>query len=559
MGFERIDYLTIEAEEASGLSGEPETLKASTSNSVARSTSGLTVLTLLSPITGLAVEIALAWRFGSSATMDAYRISSVIVWVGWQLLMVLPNIIVPVFTEIAASGKETEARRLAFSLGNAFAVPAIMLAVLVSWWPGLALKFLAPGLTGESARITTYFVRWTIFTVVPLSWCGAVTGILYAKKIFWLPTACSSIGNITMAALLLALPATGSVLVVGILLSTAATATLYLIRIIPLVHVGGVGELVAFDFGHSDVRKALRLSAPLLGMMALQSWWTILVNRVLSRLPNGSLASFVYAFKMGQLASIVPTCFTLVMFPRLAQSWQDAKGEGLMKVGTKALRMSLFVTVPLVVVCFTFRDLLIHLAFQRGAFTGVITTATSGLFGLVVIGVPAGIILDCLWKIFYASRRMWLPTCVQIVALCILTFATSALATSFGASGVALASTLLPSSIALTLLVVLARVEPSFELTKLTIFGIEVVATSLLAVSAGAIVKQVIEKMLGLGEFALCLEILVGISVTFLCYSTASIILRLPEALQIQSVVRANCKSIRDGLAKSPLFRESSL
>ena len=39
----------------------------------AKSASALTALSVLSPLAGLAVEMALAFRFGASVTVDAFR------------------------------------------------------------------------------------------------------------------------------------------------------------------------------------------------------------------------------------------------------------------------------------------------------------------------------------------------------------------------------------------------------------------------------------------------------------------------------------------------------
>ncbi len=43
-------------------------------------------LSALSPIAGLGVEMALAWRFGASGIVDAFRIAALMIIFGQQLL-----------------------------------------------------------------------------------------------------------------------------------------------------------------------------------------------------------------------------------------------------------------------------------------------------------------------------------------------------------------------------------------------------------------------------------------------------------------------------------------
>ena len=59
----------------------------------ARAAIALTVLSLLSPIAGMAVEMALAWRYGTSSVADAYRIGAMLLLMGQQLLVlqILPH------------------------------------------------------------------------------------------------------------------------------------------------------------------------------------------------------------------------------------------------------------------------------------------------------------------------------------------------------------------------------------------------------------------------------------------------------------------------------------
>src|SRR6204780_5488649 len=103
----------------------------------ARSAVGLTVLWLVSPATGLAVEMAIALHFGTSATADAYRVALVIVLLGQQFFMgvLFPNIFVPLFAEYRLRDEESEAWCAAISLVALLLIPTAVASVAMFIWP----------------------------------------------------------------------------------------------------------------------------------------------------------------------------------------------------------------------------------------------------------------------------------------------------------------------------------------------------------------------------------------------------------------------------------------
>jgi len=149
---------------------------------VARSAAGLTILSALSPATGLAVEVVLAWRLGASSAVDAFRIASLLIAVGWSLFIseILPNVIVPIFSDCRARGAEDEAWTTAFSVANVFLIPTAAVCALAALWPGSVVNLLGPGLNGSGREYAMSFIRWFALAVVPLVWSGAAGSILYA-------------------------------------------------------------------------------------------------------------------------------------------------------------------------------------------------------------------------------------------------------------------------------------------------------------------------------------------------------------------------------------------
>src|SRR2546425_2938711 len=152
----------------------------------ARAAATLSGLAVLSPLAGLAVEIALAWRFGASPTVDAFRIGMLLLVFGQQLfvIQILPHAVVPVFAEYRGRGQEKEAWHVALSVANLLLVPAILFSVLVFFHPEPIVGLLAPGLAGEARGTAAVFVRWFVPAASLLVWNGVAGGGVYAARGF---------------------------------------------------------------------------------------------------------------------------------------------------------------------------------------------------------------------------------------------------------------------------------------------------------------------------------------------------------------------------------------
>src|SRR5581483_8912293 len=119
------------------------------------------VYQLLSPAAALLAEMALAWRFGASGVVDAYRVTVLLLVYGQQLFVtnILPYTLVPVFAEYRAQGNEHEAWVVADSIGRLLLLFGIVVAALFFFWPSAVIGVIAPGLTGGVRETAVFLIR----------------------------------------------------------------------------------------------------------------------------------------------------------------------------------------------------------------------------------------------------------------------------------------------------------------------------------------------------------------------------------------------------------------
>jgi putative peptidoglycan lipid II flippase len=513
----------------------------------ARSATGLTALSVLSPLVGLAVETALAWHFGASATVDAFRVGSLLIFFGQQIFIfqILPNVIVPVFAEHRARGEEQEAWHISFSLAHLFFIPTVLLSLFLFVSPSVIVHFLGPGLVGEARDSAILFVRWFALAYIPLVWSGVAAGVLYAYRIFWLPTASQLLNNALLVIIILVFGQwLGPVsLVLGMLLASVGAGVLYAVRLVLLVR-----QLrVHYSFRiHAGVRKTFHFALPLLGTLILVQWGGIILNRVLSELPAGTLASFGYAWKMAQIVSLLPAALATVLFPRFAESWHSSQKE-FRQVCTRALRMALFIAIPLTCICFFLRVSLVAILFQRGKFSIEAGERVARIFALLLLGAPAYVTYIYLEKMLYAVQEMRVPTYAAAASALFLT-ATAPVVVRFGAGGVAVVVAVLNWLTAGGVLFILCWKYKAVRMKEMGIFVMGILLLAVAAAGIGGEGGKALGQLIGSRTLSPGLTLAGSTSLAAIIFYGLTLLLRLPEACQGQRYLRWQSDAIIRGV-----------
>ncbi len=502
----------------------------------ARAATTLSGLAVLSPLAGMAVEMSLAWRFGTSPTVDAFRIGALLLFFGQQLfvLQILPHTVLPVFTEYRLRGQEKEAWHVALSLGNLLLVPTLLASLLVFVHPEPLVQLFAPGLAGEARATAALFLRCFLLTYAPFVWSGVATGILYVHRVFWLPPAIQLLGNLVLVTSILSLGRVlgARCLVVGVLLSTALGTALYVSKLLPLMRRAGIRFPLRLDLTHPGVRKTLKLSLPLLGVVLAVQWASVMVGRALSLLPAGNLAVFGYSWKLGLAVSIVPLSLATVLFPRFAETRFSSRGEEFGELCTSALRMALFIGLPLSAWLYALRSPMVALLFERGAFSTEASESVSRLFGLLLLGAPAAAAVTYMEKMFYALGQTHILLFAQLGSALLLTALAVGVAKRFGAGG--LMVLVVPVTAWLTAIAFLLVLQSRHAAFLGKGLGPFVGQVLVMAVASAWMAKHASTQLLrasGPSSLALALASGTGLAVGAGAFVAASLAWQVPEAI----------------------------
>lgn len=423
--------------------------------SLFKAASTVSLLTLVSRITGLARELLIASTFGASAMTDAFNVA-----------FRIPNLFRRLFAEgafsqafvpvLAASrAKEGQAAtkllidRVATLLSWALlltCVAGVAAAPVLVWAMASGLKQQPHGF--EAA---VFMTRWMFPYIGFMSLVALSSGVLNTWRRFAVPAATPVLLNLAMiAAAWLGAPwfkaqgiepvyALGAGVMLGGVLQLAIQVPA-LLRLGLLPKIGWNWAVVKAAWEDPATKNIAKLMVPaLLGVSVAQI--SLLINtQIASHLTPGSVSWLTYADRLMEFpTAMLGVAIGVVLTPQLAAAKaanDAAKYSAMLDWG---LRIVVLLAVPCAVALLTFAQPLVATLYHYGAFTDRDVQQTTsalmgygaGLLGLVAIKVLA--------PGFYASQDIKTPVRIAVVVLVITQLLNLALVPVFQHAGLALA------------------------------------------------------------------------------------------------------------------------
>jgi putative peptidoglycan lipid II flippase len=419
--------------------------------SLFKAASTVSLLTLVSRVTGLARELLMAAAFGASALTDAFNVA-----------FRIPNLFRRLFAEgafsqafvpVLATVKEREGAEAARHLIDRAATVLAWVLLLVSivgvlaapalvWLLASGLRESAVhGVAGPGAatpyEAAVLMTRWMFPYIACMSLVALGAGVLNTWRRFAVPAATPVLLNVAMilAALFAAnwgapwLAARGiepiytlavGVLVGGVLQLGAQAWALKRMQLLP--RIGLSPKALRAAWADAGTRRVLTLMAPaLLGVGVAQL--SLLINtQIASYLAPGSVSWLSYADRLMEFpVALLGVALGVVLMPQLAaaKSMSDAaQGAALYsELLDWGLRLVLLLALPCALALALFAEPLTAVLYHYGAFTArdVQMTAAAligwgaGLLGVVAVKVLA--------PAYYANQDMRTPVRIAIVVL----------------------------------------------------------------------------------------------------------------------------------------------
>lgn len=423
--------------------------------SLIKSASLVSVLTLLSRVTGLARELLIASFFGASALTDAFNVA-----------FRIPNLLRRLFAEgafsqafvpVLAATRETQGEhatkvlidRVATLLTLALFVTCVVGVVAA---PGL-VWLMASGLEAspDSFNNAVYMTRWMFPYIGFMSLVALSAGILNTWRRFGVPAVTPVLLNFSMIfAAWLGAPWFKSmgwepihalafgVLLGGLLQLSIQIPALLQIGLLPRIHWSW-SEIVT-SWRDPGTRNILALMAPaLLGVGVAQL--SLLINtQIASHLRAGSVSWLSYADRLMEFpTALLGVALGVVLMPQLAAAKAANDGDKFSSMLDWGLRLVVMSAAPCAVVLLVFSHPLVAVLYHYGAFNANDVEQTSNALMGYGVGLIGLIAIKVLAPGFYASQDIRTPVKIAIFVLICTQLLNTLFVPYFAHAGLALA------------------------------------------------------------------------------------------------------------------------
>ncbi|MGA0572475.1 murein biosynthesis integral membrane protein MurJ [Variovorax sp. VNK109] len=462
--------------------------------SLFKAASTVSLLTLVSRITGLVRELLMASTFGASALTDAFNVAFRIpnLFRRWFAEGAFSQAFIPVLAATREHEGDDATRALVARVTTVLAWVLVFVCAVGVVAAPLLVWAMASGLPPEGFESAVLMTRWMFPYIGFMSLVALSSGVLNTWKRFAVPAATPVLLNVAMiAAAWLGAPWFAShgvqpiyamaagVMAGGVLQLAVQVPALARLGLLP--KIGVTVSAVRAAWNDPGTRRVATLMLPaLLGVSVAQI--SLLINtQIASHLEAGSVSWLGYADRLMEFpTAMLGVALGVVLMPQLASARASGDADRYSGMLDWGLRLVVLLAVPSAVALLVFAQPLVAVLYHYGAFTDRDVQQTTvalmgygvGLVGLVAIKVLA--------PGFYAAQDIRTPVRIAIVVLVITQLLNFALVPMFRHAGLALSIGIGALINAVWLLVGLLRRGSYRPSAGWLVFGLQVVAASAL-------------------------------------------------------------------------------
>lgn len=383
----------------------------------------VSVLVIISRVTGFLRTSVQAWALGASGLASAYTIANQLPNMLYEL--VVGGMLITSFLPVYLSVK----RRLGKSGANAYASNLLSIVLLIMGLVMVAsFVFAAPIIWTQSAGATegfdselaVWFFRWFCSTIILYALSSIVSGVLNAERDYFWSNFAPILNNvITIGSFALYGMLTGTavvpqanaviVLAIGMPLGVASQVLFQ----IPALYRHGVRLTLRFNLHDPALRDTLSIGIPTL-VCTFASYPTTAVMSSCALSVTEAGASISYYARVWYVLpySIFAIPISVTMFTELSSSWLAGNVGRFRDYVADGARKIIFTLVPCAMFLIVFAPTLIAV-FASGQFTGEAAEQTAGYLQALSLSLP-----------FYALSTYFQKVCSSMLRMKVFAVAT---------------------------------------------------------------------------------------------------------------------------------------
>jgi putative peptidoglycan lipid II flippase len=451
---------------------------------------------------------------------------------------------VPVFTDLLQKGHRKDAIRLASTL---FWIMLIGLGAITAFFilaAGLIMPlFLGATFSGALNHLTVGLSQVMFPVVLLLGLNGLLVGVLQSYDHFTIPAISPAVWNVVIIVLLVLLVPHFHgedriyAFAIGVLVATVVQV---------LLAFAALGRIdfrlrVRVDWHDPRIKQVFTLMLPVtigLGIVNLDQ----LINSAFGSLVSTQApiainnAFRVYMLPQGVFSVAVAT----VLFPTLSRMASRRDPAAMRSAVGNGMRQINLLLIPAAAFMLVLPTPIVRLLFQRGEFNAQSTHLVSIALFWFAFSLPFGGLNLLLTRTFFAVQRPWIPTSLAAMNIVVDIIVSIALYKPLGIAGLII-GTIVANIVMTGLQTYRLRVGLNGRLEgaqTLMITARIMVASAVLA-GVSWVVWKLLDELLGASLPAEIVSVGGAAAAGLLVYVRAVLIMRIPEAHQVNELIRA--------------------
>ncbi|MFN3920924.1 MAG: murein biosynthesis integral membrane protein MurJ [Caldimicrobium sp.] len=417
---------------------------------VAKGATSITLAVFLSRILGLIREQVLAYFFGAGKAMDAFV-------VGYRIPNLLRDLFAEgalgsAFTKVFTSytekiGLDSSLKRASLLLSNWIIIISFFVVLGIIFSPQI-VSIIAPAFKEdpEKFQLTLSLTRIMMPFLLFISLSAIFAGLLNSLDIFFLPALSSGIFN--LSSILIGLLGYYLLLsysyepIYAMAFGVSLGGLLQALVQYPLLRKRGFFFTFKWDFSLPEFKETLQLILPvIIGFSAVQI--NIFINTFFATsCGEGAVSWYNYAFRVMYVPlGLFGVGLAQALLPELTRTLAKGEIEQAKGTYTKALIISLSLSLPSAIGLFILSEPIIKILFERGNFLISDTKMTSEILKILMCALPFYGLSKTTIPLFYALGKTKIPTLGSFISVGVNLGVILATIKTLGILGVALGTT----------------------------------------------------------------------------------------------------------------------
>lgn len=424
-----------------------ETIVPTKRQSLLRSTSLVSMMTLISRIMGFVRDMILARTFGAHAGMDAFYIAFKIPNFMRRLFAegAFSQAFVPVLAEYQKTRTMGEVRTFLARIAGTMSVVLSAVTVVGVIAAPIIIYIFAPGFGEDSSRsvLATEMLRLTFPYLMLISLTGMAGAILNTYGYFGVPALTPVFLNISMILAAVFLSPRFSQPVVALAWGVLIAGIVQLLFQIPFLFHRKLLVKPSLMMRDPGVQRVLKLMVPALFGISIAQINLLIDTVFASFLKVGSVTWLFYTDRLADFPlGVFGVAIATVILPHLSRRHAEQSVEHFSRALDWGLRLLILIGIPSGLGLAVFSMPMVASCFTYGEFNAIDLLQTQKSLITLSLGIPAFMMVKILAAGFYARQDIKTPVKVGVIAMVANTLFCAVLVGFLAHAGLTLASTI---------------------------------------------------------------------------------------------------------------------